>query len=220
VGLDNLIQVEAGDLEHVLGFVSTLPTPHNITLALVGHSQGAVVALLYASSRSPRVPRLLVNVSGRYSSAGTENRLPLSLLENIASAGRGVWLRYRAGSSWEKRDYVITKAALEAHRSRVLDCVRRLPWINVLTVHGRRDGTVLVENALKLDERIEESEATNDLILMAGVAHNWDGEGEGELLGGHVDLWLEGRISRGSLRKEDGVLEDHLASKPVRDTRS
>jgi acetyl esterase/lipase len=209
--------VEAIDLEHVLGFVSTLPAPHNVPLALAGHSQGAVVALLYASSSgSPRVPPLLVNVSGRYSSAGTENRLPATLMESISSTGRGVWLRYRAGPTWEKREYVITREALESHRARVLDCVRRLPAINVLTVHGRSDGTVLPDNALQLDERIgESSEATNDLVLAAGVAHNWDGEGEGEMLGGYVDVWLEGRIGRG-LRKDDGVLKDHLASKPVK----
>jgi pimeloyl-ACP methyl ester carboxylesterase len=197
--------------------VSGLPGPSNVPLALIGHSQGAVVALLYASAdpQPSIVPRLLVSVSGRYSSVGTENRLPVSLLSSIEATGRGVWLRYRAGKDWEKREYVVTKEALDAHRARVLDGVRRLPAINVLTLHGRADGTVWPSNAMQLDERISESEATNDVVLVAGVAHNWDREGEDEILAGHVDVWLAARLKR-KLEKDDGVLVDHLASKPVR----
>lgn len=193
---------------------------------MIGHSKGAVVLLLYActpslSSTDSPVPPFLVNVSGRYESAGTENRFATEQMEKLEKDGQFVWMNYRVGKLSPKpsprsttaspspqpdaqakiedrrRPYVVTKEASLHHSGRSMDMIKTHfpPATHVLTLHGKADGTVPQRNALLFDEAINStSHGLSDLILLEGVKHNWDGVGEGEMLVNLVAGWLRSRV--------------------------
>jgi len=204
------IQEEVDDLYKVVQHFSKTER----ILALVGHSKGAVV-LLNLATQHPLPCSLLVNVSGRFDAKnlGAQSRFTKDQDALLANEGQFVWMSYRAGPEpdrSERRPYLVTAEAVEAHQKRTLDCLQTLPeGISVLNIHGKADGTVPYEQAIKIDCQINKSKATSDTILLEGVAHNYDQSNQSRLLSGLISTWISSRLEAQPVRPTQGLV-DHL----------
>ncbi|MBW0500775.1 hypothetical protein O181_040490 [Austropuccinia psidii MF-1] len=223
------IEEEVNDLKEIIKYVKeNFEAPHNQILALIGHSKGASIGFQYASQvtfckdlAQPMLyderyrPALLVSLSGRYDTTDTGlSRFTFEQQAQLEKEGRFVWLRYRAGPDREeRREYVVTKEAVEQAKHRTLECVKDLgDNCQVLLLHGRADGTVLCKEAEKIDQAIRDnnSSASVDLLMIEGVKHNWDQEGEIELASHCIEGWIQRRAGRDSTRIPEEKIVDHL----------
>lgn len=217
----------------------SLEPPHNRIIAIIGHSKGAVVALTHAaqyktlayqekgssssilgntcSSTRIEPDRLLISLSGRYDGNHSTllSRFTSEQKDQLNTHGQFLWLKYRAGSSLNpvKRDYIVTQEAIDTARSLSLNYLKDLPeQTRVLCLHGRADGTVLSEESIKIDRQIRLNQRnSSDLVLIEGAQHNWDGEGEAEMLTHLISAWIKQRSTTQLKRLPDHKLADHLA---------
>lgn len=223
-----LSQEEIDDLKHLLSHVRTSNSaPLNRIAAIIGHSKGAVVVLSLASDASflsalngaSSPPPLIISLSARYDTSSLSpsglSRFNDEQKAALERDGRFVWLRYRAGPEPERperREYVVTKEAVESAKRRTLECVESIPrGTQVLLLHGRADGTVPTIETGKVDARIRDhGEASSDVVLVEGVEHNWDGEGELEAAAEWIEVWMKARTKRPANRVLEADLVDHL----------
>lgn len=137
---------------------------HTVT-AIIGHSKGGNVVLLYASKY--RDIHMVVNISGRFNlERGIEGRLGRDFLQRIKQKGF-IDVKNRRG----KFEYRVTEESLmdrlttEARAA----CLAIQDDCRVLTVHGSMDKIVPTEDALEFSKLI----ANHDLCIMEGADHNY-----------------------------------------------
>ncbi|KAL4589505.1 hypothetical protein LXL04_002412 [Taraxacum kok-saghyz] len=138
---------EADDLHSVIQHFSA---SNRVTSAILGHSKGGNVVLLYASKYHD--VHCVINVSGRYKTeGGVEERLGKGYLQKVKKYGfidvkaktGEVLYRVTEESLMDRLNTNMHEACLQINK----DC-------RVLTVHGSDDSVVGVEEALEFDKII------------------------------------------------------------------
>ncbi|KAF1887485.1 hypothetical protein Lal_00040539 [Lupinus albus] len=138
---------------------------NHVVSAIVGHSKGGGVVLLYASKY--RDVKTVVNLSGRYDlKAGVEERLGKDYMERIRNEGfidvmkksGGFNYRVTLESLMDRLDTNMHEASLQIDK----EC-------RVLTVHGSLDTTVPVEDAFEFAKIIP----NHKLHIIEGANHSF-----------------------------------------------
>lgn len=151
---------EADDLHSV---IQCLASSYKI-YAVLGHSKGGDVVLLYAAIYRD-VPRV-INVSGRFDLAnGIEDRLGPNFMERIKEDGF-IDVKNKSG----KVEYRVTEASLMERLATDMRSVACSIDKNcrVLTVHGSADEIIPVEDALEFDKLIP----NHKLHIIEGANHS------------------------------------------------
>ncbi|KAA1078561.1 hypothetical protein PGT21_019907 [Puccinia graminis f. sp. tritici] len=223
------IEQEVDDLKEIISHIkSTFSPPLNQVIAIIGHSKGAAVAFRWASLKElhkdisqPHLydqvdrPPLLISLSARYDTSDVGlSRFNQEQQAKLENDGKFVWLSYRAGRDFtERRDYVVTLEDVEKAKGVSLECVKDLRENSqVVLFHGRADGTVAVHHSHKLDQQLRDTNPSTsvDLVLVEGAKHNWDQDGEIEMLVEWIDTWIKRRAGRDSTRIPADKIIDHL----------
>jgi len=226
------VEKEVNDFKEILSYIkSTFGPPLNQVIAIVGHSQGAGVGFRWASLKDFRNqinqphlydevdrPPLLISLSVRYDTSDVGlSRFNSEQQAQLESNGEFVWLRYRAGHNMlERRDYVVKLEDVLKARNLSLECVKDIrDNSQVILFHGRADGTVVAQHSQKLDQQLRNTNPSTsvDLVLVEGAKHNWDQEGEIEMLVEWINSWIKRRAGRDSTRVPADQIVDHLGPK-------
>ncbi|PLW30444.1 hypothetical protein PCANC_21192 [Puccinia coronata f. sp. avenae] len=223
------VDEEVNDLKEIISYIkSNLSPPLDRVIAIVGHSKGAGVGFRWASLEDSQNeinqpylydkvdrPPLLISLSARYDTSDVGlSRFTKEQQTQLENEGKFIWLRYRAGHEFsERRDYVVTLEDVEKAKNVSLECVKDLrDNSQVALFHGRADGTVSVRHAQKLDLQIRNSNSSIsvDSVLVEGTKHNWDQDGEIEMLVEWINPWIKRRAGRDSTRVPEDKIVDHL----------
>ncbi|KAL1164685.1 hypothetical protein E1A91_A06G079200v1 [Gossypium mustelinum] len=153
---------EADDLHAVIQHFSG---ESRVVSAILGHSKGGNVVLLYASKYQDL--RIVVNVSGRYDlKRGIAERLGEDFIEIIKKDGH-IDVKNKTGGI----EYRVTEEALmdrlrtDMHEA----CLKIDKECRVLTVHGSADEIISVEDALEFAKVIP----NHQLHIIEGANHGY-----------------------------------------------
>ncbi|POW19517.1 hypothetical protein PSHT_04562, partial [Puccinia striiformis] len=223
------VEQEVKDLQEIIGHIkSTFGAPLNQVLAIVGHSKGSAVGFRWASLKDLQMdinqphlydnvdrPPLMISLSARYDTSDVGlSRFSEEQQTKLENEGEFVWLRYRAGRDFmERRDYVVTLEEVSKAKTASLECVKDLrDNSQVVLFHGRADGTVAVQHAQKLEQHLRDTNPSTsvDLVLVEGAKHNWDQEGEIDMLIEWINAWIQRRAGKDSTRVPTDKIVDHL----------
>ncbi|XP_057763567.1 uncharacterized protein LOC130984336 [Arachis stenosperma] len=151
---------EADDLHAVTQYFRGL---NRVVAAIVGHSKGGGVVLLYASKYDD--VKLVVNISGRYDlKAGVEERLGKDYMERIKKDGfidvknKSVNFNYRV-----TEESLMDRFGTNMHEA----CLKIDEDCRVLTVHGSSDTVIPVQDALEFAKIIP----NHKLHIIKGADH-------------------------------------------------
>ncbi|KAL4022231.1 hypothetical protein IC575_015958 [Cucumis melo] len=153
---------ETGDLRSVVQYFHG--KEHTVT-AIIGHSKGGNVVLLYASKY--RDIHTVVNISGRFNlDKGIEGRLGRDFLQRIKQKGY-IDVKNRRG----KFEYRVTEESLMDRLTTEVRaaCLAIQGDCRVLTVHGSMDKIVPAVDAFEFSKSI----ANHDLCIMEGADHDY-----------------------------------------------
>jgi len=176
-GIDNEIE----DLALVINYFTNLGW---IIVGIIGHSRGANVALLYASSQL-RLPslRFVVNISGRYQMKESFQKRQAKRLPDLYEKGYIDWEIKRKGG---KQIYRIFRDDAEKYMSLDMSVVRRIPGhVSVLTCHGSADKTVPFEDSTNYSELI----ISHTLRIIRDADHNFSQQPQ--VLVNIITRWVE-----------------------------
>uniref|UniRef100_A0A0R0GB94 Peptidase S9 prolyl oligopeptidase catalytic domain-containing protein n=1 Tax=Glycine max TaxID=3847 RepID=A0A0R0GB94_SOYBN len=133
--------------------------------AIVGHSKGGNVVLLYASKYKDI--HIVVNISGRFNLArGMEGRLGKKFIQRIKQDGY-IDVKNKRG----KIMYRVTEESLMDRLSTIthLACLLIPQDCSVLTIHGSMDEIVPAEDALEFAKFI----SNHELCFIEGADHEY-----------------------------------------------
>ncbi|XVF88767.1 hypothetical protein PTKIN_Ptkin19aG0078100 [Pterospermum kingtungense] len=133
--------------------------------AILGHSKGGNVVLLYASRYHDI--HTVVNVSGRYDlKKGIEERLGKDFMDRIKKDGF-VDIKNKKGSVEFRvtEESLMDRLSIDMHEA----CLKIPRECRVLTVHGSADKTIPVEDALEFAKIIP----NHKLHIVEGADHNY-----------------------------------------------
>ncbi|KAK4742692.1 hypothetical protein SAY87_000693 [Trapa incisa] len=153
---------ESDDLRHVVQYFQG---QNHIVSAIIGHSKGGNVVLLYASKHSD--VQTVVNISGRFNlKRGIEGRLGRDYLQRIKQKGF-IDVVNRKG----RFEYRVTEESL---MDRLTTDTRKACTLipdecRVLTVHGTIDKIVPYQDALEFAKAIR----NHKLLIMDGANHEY-----------------------------------------------
>lgn len=153
---------EADDLQAVIQHLNGMK---RVITAILGHSKGGDVVLLYASKFHDI--HTVVNVSGRYNlERGIEDRLGIDFLQRIRKDGF-IDVKTRTGEV----SYQVTEESLmDRLNTNVPEaCLHINKDCRVLTVHGSADEIIPVEDALEFDKIIP----NHKLHIIEGANHGY-----------------------------------------------
>ncbi|KAL8035913.1 hypothetical protein ABFS82_12G122600 [Erythranthe guttata] len=153
---------EVEDLRSVIDYFQEI---NRSTVAILGHSKGGNVVLLYASKYHD-IPAV-VNISGRYDlKKGLEERIGKKFLEKINKDGY-IDIKKRTGEV----DYRVTKESIMERLNTNMHeaCLSIDEKCRVLTVHGSEDEVIPVEDAVEFDKIIR----NHRLKIIQGANHGY-----------------------------------------------
>ncbi|KAL8243052.1 hypothetical protein R6Q59_013354 [Mikania micrantha] len=153
---------EADDLHSV---IQHFHGKNRVTRAILGHSKGGNVVLLYASKYHD--VHHVINVSGRYKTkGGVEERLGKGYLQKVKENGY-IDVKSKAGEVL----YRVTEESLMGRLNTNMHeaCLQIDKDCNVLTVHGSIDAIVQVEEALEFAKVIP----NHKLHIIDGANHGF-----------------------------------------------
>jgi len=156
---------EVSDLRAAVEYVRT--TLRRKVAAVVGHSKGGNVVLLYAAQYDD-VP-LVVNVAGRFRMReGIRERFGEELLARVEKLGQ-VQMTARTDTG-ATITWLLTKQSVEERRALDMEAAaRRISLSEVLTVHGTADTTIPPADAELFSRCIRQ----HVLYLVEGADHNF-----------------------------------------------
>lgn len=153
---------EADELRNVVQFFHA---EKRLVAAVIGHSKGGNVVLLYASKYSD--VSTVVNISGRFNlERGIEGRLGKDFFQRIKQSGY-IDVKDRRG----KIEYRVTEASLMDRLTidmRAVSCGIQKNC-RVLTVHGSKDKIIPVKDAMEFDKYI----ANHKMFIMELADHEY-----------------------------------------------
>ncbi|XP_031739602.1 uncharacterized protein LOC101208876 isoform X4 [Cucumis sativus] len=153
---------ETGDLRSVVQYFHG---KEHTVIAIIGHSKGGNVVLLYASKY--RDIHTVVNISGRFNlDRGIEGRLGRDFLQRIKQKGY-IDVKNRRG----KFEYRVTEESLMDRLTTEVraGCLTIQGDCRVLTVHGSMDRIVPAVDAFEFSKSI----ANHELCIMEGADHDY-----------------------------------------------
>ncbi|KAL7133180.1 hypothetical protein ABFS83_12G122700 [Erythranthe nasuta] len=153
---------EVEDLRSVIEYFKEL---NRSTVAIIGHSKGGVVVLLYASKYHDITA--VVNISGRFDlKRGLEERLGKTFLESLDKDGY-IDVKTKTGEV----DYRVTEESMmELLNTNMHEaCLSIREGCRVLTVHGSDDEINPVEDAVEFDKIIR----NHRLEIIRGANHGY-----------------------------------------------
>ncbi|KAK6120412.1 hypothetical protein DH2020_045892 [Rehmannia glutinosa] len=151
---------EAEDLRAVIEYFTGV---NRVTVAVLGHSKGGNVVLLYASKYHDI--GVVVNVSGRYDlKRGIKERLGENFLEILKKDGYIV-VNTRAGDYQVTEESMVERLNTNMHEA----CLSIDEGCRVLTVHGSEDEIIPVEDALEFAKIIP----NHQLQIIEGADHRY-----------------------------------------------
>ncbi|KXZ47005.1 hypothetical protein GPECTOR_39g499 [Gonium pectorale] len=165
---------EVEDLRAAVGFVRS--ELRRSVAAIVGHSKGGNVVLLYAAKYDD-VPRV-VSVAGRaVMGRGIQERFGSDILERLAAEG---WVEQRVRvDAGRTITYRLTKQAVDERLAMdMLGELARVAASRVLTLHGAADTTIPPEDGAAI------AQALNRAAAAAGAGAESVGEAAGRAAGG------------------------------------
>ncbi|KAJ9183587.1 hypothetical protein P3X46_007419 [Hevea brasiliensis] len=187
---------EADDLRAV---VQHFHEQNRVIIAVIGHSKGGNVVLLYASKYND--VHTVVNISGRFNlKKGIEGRLGKDFLQRIKQNGF-IDIKNKKG----KFEYRVTEESLmdrlttDTHAA----CLSIQPKCRVLTVHGSMDKIVPIEDALEFAKFI----SNHKLHIIEGADHEYTSH-QGELASIVLDFLQENFSLEKNMLKT--ALKDHV----------
>ncbi|KAL5185428.1 hypothetical protein HKD37_17G048907 [Glycine soja] len=136
-----------------------------VITAIVGHSKGGNVVLLYASKYKDI--HIVVNISGRFNLArGMEGRLDKNFIQRIKQDGY-IDVKNKRG----KIMYRVTEDSLMDRLSTIthLACLLIPQGCSVLTIHGSMDEIVPAEDAVEFTKFI----SNHELCFIEGADHEY-----------------------------------------------
>ncbi|WCJ29609.1 alpha/beta-Hydrolases superfamily protein [Euphorbia peplus] len=142
---------EAEDLRSV---VQHFRSQKRVISAIIGHSKGGNVVLLYASKYND--VNIVVNISGRFDlKRGIEGRLGKEFLQRIKQNGFiNVYSRKGRFEYCVTEESLMDRLTTDTHAA----CLSIHPDCRVLTVHGSMDKIVPVEDAMEFAKLIPNHE--------------------------------------------------------------
>ncbi|XP_061995311.1 uncharacterized protein LOC133713303 [Rosa rugosa] len=151
---------EADDLHAV---VQHFYGANRVPSAILGHSKGGNVVLLYAS-KYHNIPTV-VNVSGRYDmKRGIKERLGDDFMQTIKKEGF-IDVQNKRGSYRVTEESLMDRLSTDMHEA----CLQIDKDCRVLTAHGSADEIIGVEDALEFDKIIP----NHKLHIIEGANHNY-----------------------------------------------
>ncbi|KAM7509679.1 hypothetical protein LguiA_020132 [Lonicera macranthoides] len=153
---------EADDLHAVIQHFNGT---NHVTTAILGHSKGGNVVLLYASKYKDI--RTVVNISGRYNlERGIEERLGKGFLERIKKDGF-IDVTTRTGEVCYRvtEESLMDRLNTNMHES----CLKIDKECRVLTIHGSADGIIPAEDATEFAKIIP----NHKLEIIEGANHGY-----------------------------------------------
>ncbi|GAU42211.1 hypothetical protein TSUD_375600 [Trifolium subterraneum] len=139
---------------------------NHVIRAIVGHSKGGVIVLLYASKYHD--VKTIVNLSGRYNlQAGIEESLGKNYLERIRKEGF-IDVKKRSGSFSHR---VTEESLMEVLGTKMHEACSRIDKeCRVLTIHGSSDKINSVQDAHKFAKIIP----NHKLHIIEGADHRYN----------------------------------------------
>ncbi|KAE8700330.1 translation machinery-associated protein 22 [Hibiscus syriacus] len=153
---------EADDLHSIIRHFSRA---NRVVNAIVGHSKGGDVVLVYASKYDDI--HTVVNVSGRYDlKKGVEERFGKGSMDKIKDDGY-IDIKNKEGSVEFRvtKESLMDRLSLDMHET----CFKIPRECRVLTVHGSADETIPVEDAFEFAKIIP----NHKLHVVEGANHNY-----------------------------------------------
>nr|XP_017241909.1 PREDICTED: putative uncharacterized protein YDL057W isoform X1 [Daucus carota subsp. sativus] len=153
-------QREADDLCAVIKHLNGMK---RIVTAIVGHSKGGDVVLLYASKY--RDIKRVVNVAGRYDlKGGIEKRLGRDFLQVIQKEGF-IDVKSKGSTYRVTKESLMERLTTNMHEA----CLNIDSRCRVLTVHGSDDEVIPVDDAMEFDKIIP----NHKLHIVEGADHKY-----------------------------------------------
>ncbi|ORX95987.1 alpha/beta-hydrolase [Basidiobolus meristosporus CBS 931.73] len=165
---------------------------HLNVLGILGHSKGASVVLLYASSHH-EVP-LIINVAGRYDMSELPmHRFTPGQRKELEERGSFVWRKYLHNT--EEKDFVVSQEDLTKKKNTDMSVVRNIDRerVRVLSVHGEDDTTIPVQEVHMYDEVLG-PKPYHEVAVIKGATHFFRAPEEQQQLGKVVNDWIEQNI--------------------------
>lgn len=153
---------EADDLHSV---IQHFRGANRVVAAILGHSKGGDVVLLYASKYHD-IPRV-INVSGRYNlKEGIEERFGKEFMETIKKDGY-FDVKNKTGGI----EYRVTEESLIERLNKVVpeECLKIDKNCRVLTIHGTSDQIISVQDAFEFAKVIP----NHRLQIVEGADHSY-----------------------------------------------
>ncbi|CAK8569854.1 unnamed protein product [Lathyrus sativus] len=153
------------EVEDLRAIVQHFREEKYVITAIVGHSKGGNVVLLYASKYKDI--HTVVNISGRFNLArGMESRLGENFIQRIKQDGY-IDVKNKRG----KIVYRVTEESLMDRLNTIthLACLSIPENCRVLTIHGSMDETVPLEDALEFAKFI----SNHELCIIEGADHEY-----------------------------------------------
>ncbi|GLT47806.1 hypothetical protein SLA2020_214680 [Shorea laevis] len=153
---------EADDLHSIIQHFCSV---NRVVTAILGHSKGGNVVLLYASKYHDI--HTVVNVSGRYNvKRGIEERLGKDFMERIKKDGFLEVKNKRGGVQYcVTEESLIDRLNTNMHEA----CLKIDKECRLLTIHGTADETVPVEDALEFAKIMP----NHKLQMVEGADHGY-----------------------------------------------
>lgn len=179
---------ETQALRHVVLYTRSLGY---YVAGIVGHSKGAAATLLYAAEHND-VP-LVVNVAGRFDHTRAPTmRFTKEQQREMEEKGSFVWKTYGRGEY--VREYIVRKQDLEERKNlnmAAAACRIDAARTRILTVHGKADETVPVEDAWGFERILNAGDVKcNEVVLVEGAGHSFSSEEEQKGLVEAVSEWV------------------------------
>ncbi|KAG2453322.1 hypothetical protein HYH02_001546 [Chlamydomonas schloesseri] len=187
---------EVEDLHAAVGFVRR--ELHKHVAAVVGHSKGGNVVLLYGSVYPHEVP-LIINVAGRGVMArGIQERFGADIQDRLATAGAVEQSVKADGGRVIK--YMLTKEAVDERMKMDMFAEATKIKAEVLTVHGSADRVIPIEDGRAWDAHIPR----HRLIEVEGADHNFRAAPEHKQ---QVVEAIVAKVVEAAGRRRSGVVE-------------
>lgn len=154
------------EVEDLRNVVKHFNGAQRIVTAIVGHSKGGGIVLLYAS-KCPDV-QTVVNISGRYDlKTGVAERLGEDFMERIKKDG---YIDVKCEKTGNLLYRVVEEALMDRLNTNMHEaCLRIDKDCRVLTVHGSADEVIPVEDAYKFSKVIP----NHNLHIIEGANHSY-----------------------------------------------
>ncbi|XP_011093741.1 uncharacterized protein LOC105173627 isoform X2 [Sesamum indicum] len=153
----------SGETEDLRSVIEYFAGVNRSTVAVLGHSKGGNIVLLYASKYDDI--GAVVNVCGRYDlKKGIEERLGKDFLERIKKEGH-IDVKTRSGDYRVTEESLLERLNTNMHEA----CLSIDERCRVLTVHGSADKTISVQDALEFAKIIP----NHQLQIIEGADHKY-----------------------------------------------